>query len=185
MAEPLLIIVTGVPASGKSTLAVQFSERLGLPLFGKDQIKEVLFDTLGIGDRTWSRKLGAASNELLYQLVENQLRVGRSCIVESNFDPQYATERFLGLHERIRFRCVQVVCTATAHVLQQRFQARSRHPGHLDHVLTDELQAQFSENLGIAMSLPGQVRMVDTTDLTALPAMIEHLIEQLIQLASA
>lgn len=46
-----LILVSGPPASGKSYLARLFAERLTLPLYSRDAIKETLFDTLG-----WSEK---------------------------------------------------------------------------------------------------------------------------------
>ena len=39
--HPLLILVTGLPCSGKTTLAVRMADELGLPLVTKDDIKEV------------------------------------------------------------------------------------------------------------------------------------------------
>ena len=53
-----LVLVTGSPASGKTSLAQPLARQRGLPLLGKDAIKEALFDTLGTGGRTWSRRLG-------------------------------------------------------------------------------------------------------------------------------
>jgi hypothetical protein len=38
-------------------------------MLGKDTIKEALFDTLGTGDRAWSRRLGAASYAVLLALA--------------------------------------------------------------------------------------------------------------------
>ena len=36
------ILVAGMPASGKSTIAVRISESLGIPMLSKDSIKEVI-----------------------------------------------------------------------------------------------------------------------------------------------
>src|SRR5262249_58176789 len=60
-APPLLVVVTGPPASGKSRLAEELAESLGLPLVTKDGIKETLFDTLGPGDQAWSSGLVEAA----------------------------------------------------------------------------------------------------------------------------
>ena len=48
---PTLIVVTGAPGSGKSTVAVPLARRLGVPLIAKDDIKEALWDHIGPGDR--------------------------------------------------------------------------------------------------------------------------------------
>ena len=38
------ILVTGIPAAGKSTMAQFLSEQLQIPMISKDKIKEQLFD---------------------------------------------------------------------------------------------------------------------------------------------
>ena len=54
------ILVAGMPASGKSTIAVRISESLGIPMLSKDSIKEMLFDDLGFHSRaerfSWAQR---------------------------------------------------------------------------------------------------------------------------------
>ncbi len=63
------IIVTGIPAAGKSTMAAVLSERLKLPVISKDAIKELLFDTVGFQSRAEKVKLGVASMEIMYDVA--------------------------------------------------------------------------------------------------------------------
>jgi predicted kinase len=44
------VLITGLPGSGKTTIARPLAHALGLPLVAKDAIKETLFDTLGTDD---------------------------------------------------------------------------------------------------------------------------------------
>jgi len=46
-----LIIINGLPGTGKTTIAKPMAEQLGFPLVSKDTIKEFLFDTIGVSDR--------------------------------------------------------------------------------------------------------------------------------------
>ena len=52
------ILVTGIPAAGKSTMAKVMSEKLKLPVISKDTIKELLFDNVGFQSRAEKVKLG-------------------------------------------------------------------------------------------------------------------------------
>ena len=67
--ERIVVVVTGLPASGKTTLSRRLSEALRLPLLSKDLVKESLFDVLGVNDRAWSLQLGAATMEVLWSLL--------------------------------------------------------------------------------------------------------------------
>lgn len=166
--EPLVVVVAGAPGSGKTTLARYLAAALTLPLFTKDTIKETLFDTLGWGDRIWSRKLGTAAVALLFGCIEAELAAGRSCIVESNFHPTRANGDFQALRARYPFRPCVVYCHAEEAVLLARFAARAhsadRHPGHVDQQNYDEVAAAMRGGSYGPPDIGGAVITVDTTD---------------------
>jgi predicted kinase len=140
--NPLLLLVTGMPSSGKTTLAHTLSDALHLPLITKDDIKERLFDSLGWSDRPWSRKLGYATYEIMFYVIESLISKHISLVAESNFVPQSTAEFLLGLQTRHPFRPVIVECITLAEELKVRWRQRAeqslRHPGHLDAATMDE-----------------------------------------------
>jgi predicted kinase len=168
MPGPLLVIVTGLPCTGKTTLALRLAGDFGLPFVNKDGLKERLFDRLGWQDRAWSQRLGLASYDLLYYFLEGQLQAGRSCIVESNFKAQIDAPKFLALKDRYPFYPFQIFCRADGAVLLERFRLRSksgiRHPGHVDHLNDAEFQRVFLAGDEAPLPLGGELLTVDTTD---------------------
>lgn len=167
--KSLLIIINGAPGTGKTTLARRLAQEWGLLLISKDDIKEILFDSLGSQDRAWSQKLGLASINLLFHLLEGQLRASGSAIVENAFIPQFATPRFLQLKQQYGFEPFQILCTTEEQTLVERFlhraQSGERHPGHVDHQATAEQVRETlrSDKYGI-LEIGGTVFELDTTD---------------------
>ncbi|MBN1967330.1 MAG: ATP-binding protein [Anaerolineae bacterium] len=172
MPVSVLIIVTGAPCTGKTTLAARFAADLGWPLLHKDGIKERLFDTLGWSDRAWSKQLGLATYAVLFYAVESVLRGAGSLVVESNFKPAWHADRFRDLQRAYGFVPVQVCCHADRNVLLARFKTRlesgERHPGHVDHDYLPEFEASLLNDDSAPMDLDGPVLEVDTSDFAAL-----------------
>jgi predicted kinase len=166
--HPTIIIVTGRPAAGKSTLAQWLSQELQLPLVGKDSIREELFDRLGWKDRQWAQELGKASIDMMFYFARAELAVGHSVIMDNSFYPPVSNPRFQALKEQYHAVSIQIVCDSDRDTLFQRFRSRAdsgdRHPGHGDQAVLEELYANLADDSSQILEIGGSVIEVDTTD---------------------
>jgi predicted kinase len=159
VAAPTLVLITGMPSSGKTTVAEALAGRLQLPLMAKDTIKEALYDSLGADDVATSGRLGAAAFTVLFALARIALASGASVIVEGNFFRDQERE-FSALPAH---RLVQIHCHAPLPVLLERYASRARHPGHHDAEKIKELPARFESGLHGPLRLEGRLIQLDTT----------------------
>lgn len=131
------VLVNGVPASGKSTVARAVSDRFGWPLFALDTIKEPFFNELGTGDRAYNRKLGRAAYAAIFDTIA-AFPDGQTLIVEAwfGFQPAEVLARHLA-HAGI-VEAVELWCHAPPEEIGRRYANRValRPPGHpgLDYV---------------------------------------------------
>jgi len=152
-----LVYVSGAPGAGKSTLAGPLAAELGYALITKDTIKETLHDALGAlgapeADLAWSRRLGAASMELLWTLAARAPAV----VIEANFRPysDFERDRLRGLGGRP----VEVHCACPPEVAAARYNARATHPVHVIKTLPVSAMAEYDRPVGI-----GDLVTVDMT----------------------
>ena len=131
------ILVTGIPAAGKSTMAEVVSERLKLPVISKDAIKELLFDNVGFQSRAEKVKLGVASMEIMYYAAGQLMKAGQPFILENNFE--YSSEQGIQtLLERYQYSALTITLTGDYKVIYQRFLKRESSPDrHRGHVVND------------------------------------------------
>jgi glucokinase len=163
-----LVLVTGLPGSGKSTLAAALASRLDLPLIAKDRFKEILFDTLGVGDMAWSRQLGMAAIALQF----DAMRTVKDAVVDSAL----WTDRSEPELEALQLPMVQVYCECAFELARRRFfdrlHAGTRHPGFSEEGMTTEDFERFRPLMDpLRLSVP-LVRVdtttpVNTDDITA------------------
>ena len=131
------ILVTGIPASGKSTMARFLAEAFGLPVISKDRIKECMYDTIGFRSREEKVKLGTASMQIMYDLAEELMRSARPFIMENNFET-VSKEGLLTIREKYEYKAITVTLTGDYKIIYQRFLERNRDPGrHPGHVVND------------------------------------------------
>ena len=132
---PLFVVVSGPPASGKSTLAPRVAAELHLPLIAKDTIKDALMSILPVPDVEASRQIGRAAVQAMLTIAAAS---PPGAVIESNFYRTAAQEDL----RRLPGVVVEVFCRCDASVAAERYRRRAgtRHAGHFDSVRTaDEL----------------------------------------------
>jgi predicted kinase len=157
---PVLLIVTGPPGAGKSTIAAALRERLGLPLIAKDALKEEFGDALAVGgDRLESQRLGLATFRVQLAVARELLGAGVSLIVEGNFR---LPEWFETLPPA---RITQVYVSASPETLRERLLRRDphRHPVHYDREAADEVAESAAAGEWRPLALEGRLIEIDTT----------------------
>lgn len=147
-----LIIIAGMPATGKSTLAKKLSDAFGLAILEKDEIKDEMFDTIGFKDRKEKRALDVAANAILLRCTETLLSKGNSLIIVNNFDSDMS-ERVQDMIDKVGCNCVTVFLNGDPEVLYQRYVARdARNARHMGHTFIDRYPPLEGDEIGKSMT---------------------------------
>src|SRR6185503_2185997 len=129
------VVVSGLPGSGKTTLARQLAPALGLQLIDKDDILERLFESKGIGDAAWRRALSRESDTIF----QDEAAASPGAVLASmwhlpGMDADSGTPAAWVLE--LSNLVVNVRCVCAPEVAATRFMRRTRHAGHLDGAAT-------------------------------------------------
>lgn len=174
--QPLLILLHGGPATGKTTLGLRLAETFGIPYFSKDGVKEPIFDHVGLpvawetDDGLSGRAMNDASLTILVYIIEEQLVARASCIIDSTFQAHHSP-RIRSLQERHSFRLAQILCRTDTGELRRRLEGRAasgeRHAGHRDQELLKRRDPAAIDRDFQHLEIGGLQITLDTTTATS------------------
>jgi AAA domain len=178
------IIVTGFPASGKSTLGKAVAEALALPFLDKDDILEALFESLGVGDAPWRARLSRAADQVLHRLA---LR-SQGAVIASWWRHPLSQVSSGTSPDWLRFLpgdLIELHCGCSPQVATERFFARQRHAGHLDASKSKAEELARFEQLAAHGALGiGRVVEIDTEQELDLRTLLDQIATQAIRRTS-
>lgn len=82
IAKKYLILVTGLPASGKTTIATHLAKDLGLQYVGKDQYKIEMYEKYGFSSVEEKKNLNKKTEEIMYSRLYSLLQNGYNVVFD-------------------------------------------------------------------------------------------------------
>lgn len=162
--QPLVALVGGPPASGKTTVAEALGRLTGLVTLHKDAFKEPLMSELGVASVEESAALSRAAAVALFAAADAVTATGVGVILDSTFSAR-DVERITTLRGAHGCMLLQLHVTAATDVLMRRWSERSdaRHPGHLDAGRAAEVRARIEAKTWDPLQIDAPLLRIDTT----------------------
>ncbi len=120
-----LIVFSGLPGTGKTSLAEAIGRQLGIPVFAKDWLEATL--KRAQPGAAAEQQTGYAAYELLTTLAQRQLMLGQSAILDSVLSIEKIRDQWRTLAGKYQAQWRVIECTCSdENVHRQRLSQRQR-----------------------------------------------------------
>lgn len=127
LAHPYLIVVSGLPGSGKSTFSRRLAQRVPVLLMESDALRKALF-----GTPTHSLAESTRLFRAIHALVEEHLQRGIPVLLDATNLQETHREPLYAIAERTRASLILVWVEAPEEVVRQRLEKRMRREDSTD-----------------------------------------------------
>lgn len=166
--KPTLIIVSGPPASGKTTLAHAIARAVPCPAICRDEIKEGMVHAEGSYTADWGGPIAQRTYETFFGVLELLLRAGGTVVAEAAFQDKLWRPKLEPMLELAELRIVH--CEVGAALARSRIERRAiedpvGRAAHPDRKLLEALDSgELSHEAFDPIALSAPAIHVDTTE---------------------
>jgi len=167
MPRPRLVLVSGTPAAGKTTLAHEIGRLFPCPVVSRDEVKEGLVHARGDGAPSWGDPIAVDAFVLFYRIVTAYIDAGCSLVAEAAFfkDQPAAVVELLERTDAGIVHCRVDLNTAVERYAQRASTDPARHMAHPDAELVAAMRAgTFPWERYEPMAIGVPILTVDTSD---------------------
>ena len=107
--RPALIVVSGMPGAGKTTLAHRLAAAVGCPAICRDEIKEGMVQTVPDFTAGQDDELSLRANTAFFGMIETLVRAGVTTVAEAAFQDRLWRPGLEPLQDLARIRVVHCV----------------------------------------------------------------------------
>src|SRR3989338_1150304 len=118
-----VIMLSGLPGTGKTTAAEKLEEKLGYDLHS------LLGARRELGLKVYSAKSRGPAVELIRTHTEESLRSGRSVIADSTFNTQQSRQSFYQLASEYSVNTILLECVCSEQAAKRRIRGRPANQG--------------------------------------------------------
>lgn len=125
--KPTLVVVSGKPGSGKTTLAYKLGKAIGCPVICRDVIKEGIVRTLGDGPGISHESMNRLALEAFFETIERFVKNSVTVVVEAAFGKELWIDGLKSILEDVSLRVID--CQLPGNIAEARMRERlQKHP---------------------------------------------------------
>ncbi len=127
--QPLVILLAGLPRTGKSTLSRRIARKYGLEHISTDSVRKRIFrgvrqDEFGKGSYTEDRRI--VVYDTIYYMSYTLLRHGIGCVLDGTFYKEYLRQKVQRIADRFGAKFVLIEITCPDKLVKKRLQDKKR-----------------------------------------------------------